>query len=314
MIGRERMLFVEEHLLVKFFARPDARELELDVLAGLVATKPDQIGGQIDDLDRLAHVEDEHLAAQPKRTSLEHQLNGFRDGHEVAAHLRMSDQHGPASAYLAEERRHHRSSASQHISKAYRHEVAPVCHSGMLDHAFGEALGRAHDAGRSYGFVRRDQDEMLDASIDRRIHDVGGAVDVVCDCLDDVLFHERHVLVGRGMEDGIWTAIVEDGVHSVLIADVGDRGNDIQVWEAAEQLGLDVENRVLTVAEHDKARGFEPRELAAELAADGATGAGDEYRTALCQISDCGEIGLDRLAAEQILDLDVAQRRWGCAA
>ena len=54
--------------------------------------------------------------------------------------------------------------------------------------------------------------------------------------------------------------------------------------------------------------GIEPRELAAELAADRAAGAGDEHGAARGEVADCGEVGLDGLAAEEVLDLDFAER------
>ena len=42
------------------------------------------------------------------------------------------------------------------------------------------------------------------------LHDVAGAQHVVGDCLDNVLFHQRHVFVGSGVENVIGTVFFED--------------------------------------------------------------------------------------------------------
>src|SRR6185437_7823174 len=60
------------------------------------------------------------------------------------------------------------------------------------------------------------------------------------------------------------------------------------------------------MAEEHESRGLEGDELPAELAADRAAGTGDEDRFASGHRRDRREIGLDRIAAEQVFDLDFA--------
>ena len=48
-------------------------------------------------------------------------------------------------------------------------------------------------------------------------------------------------------------------------------------------------------------------DLAAELAADGAAGAGDEDAAAAQHAVDGGVVNADRLASQQVLDLDLAE-------
>src|SRR6185312_13319758 len=313
MVRRYRVLLVKEHLLVQLLARPDPGELNVDVLAWLEAAESDEIGGQVDDPDRLAHVQHEDLAAKPERASLQDQLHRFRDRHEVAAHLGVGDRYGPASTYLTEERRHDAPSASQHVSEAYRDEIAPVRHSCVLHHTLRQSFRCAHDTCRANRLVGRDEDEVLDPRVDRGVHDVGGAVDVVGDRLDDILFHERHVLVRGCVEDCVGTTVVEDGVHALSVADVRDHGHDRHTGVGRAELRLDVEDRVLAVAKYDQHRGLELRQLPAELAADRPAGAGDQNSAALAKVPNGGEVGLNRLPAEEVLDLDVAQGRWRCA-
>ena len=82
------VLALDPQLLEELLARTQAGEDDLDVLAGPEAAERDQLLGQVHDLDRLAHVEDEDLAALAHGGGLEDQLAGLRDGHEVALHLR----------------------------------------------------------------------------------------------------------------------------------------------------------------------------------------------------------------------------------
>src|SRR6185437_10133919 len=314
MVRWNRVLLVKEHLLVQLLARPDASELNVDVLAWLEAAESDEIRGQVDDLDRLAHVQHEDLAAESECAGLKDELHRFRNRHEVAAHLGVRDRYGPPSTYLTEERRHDAPSASKHVSEAHRHEIAPVRHGCVLHHSLGEAFRCPHDTRWANRLVGRDEDEVLDPRVDRGVHDVGGAVDVVGDRLDDILFHERNVLVRRCVEYCVGATVVEDRVHALGITDVRDHGHDGDARVGRAELRLDVEDRVLAVAQDDEHGWLELGQLTAELASDGATGARDQDSAALAEVADSGEIGLDRLATEEVLDLDVAKgRRRGTA-
>src|SRR6185437_8244503 len=110
------------------------------------------------------------------------------------------------------------------------------------------------------------------------------------------------------------TTVVEDRVHALSVADVRDHGHDRHTRVGRAELRLDVEDRVLAVAKYDQHRGLELRQLPAELAPDRPAGAGNQNSAALAKVPDSGEVGLDRLAPEEVLDLDVAQGRWRCAA
>ena len=69
-----------------------------------------------------------------------------------------------------------------------------------------------------------------------------------------------------------------------------------------------VEDRVLAVAEQQDLRRLEAGELAAELAADRAAGARDQHGLAGGERADLFELGLDRLPAQEVLDLDLPER------
>ena len=179
----------------------------------------------------------------------------------------------------------------------------------VLHHALGQSFGGSHDARRANGLVGRDQDEVLDAGVDGCIYDVGGAVDVIGDGIDDVFFHERHVLVGSGVEDGIRAEIVEYRVHSSAIADIRDCRNDAEAGKSLAQFGLDIEYRIFAVAEYDEPGGFESGQLTAKLAPDRSAGTSDEDGAPFAQVPDGGKVGMDGVSAQKVLDLDIAKRR-----
>ena len=66
-----------------------------------------------------------------------------------------------------------------------------------------------------------------------------------------------------------------------------------------------VQRRLVTV-EHDELVGVELRDLAAQLRADRATGAGDQHPLAGQVAGDRGDVGVDLVAAEQVGDVEVA--------
>ena len=58
-------LAVVPQLLVQLLARPRADELDRDVALGLLAREADHVPREVDDADRLAHVEDVDVARPP---------------------------------------------------------------------------------------------------------------------------------------------------------------------------------------------------------------------------------------------------------
>src|SRR5688572_28580656 len=67
-------LVLVEELLEELLAGPEARVDDLDLAAGLLAREPDHLLGEVADLDRLAHVEREDLAALPEHRGLHDEL------------------------------------------------------------------------------------------------------------------------------------------------------------------------------------------------------------------------------------------------
>ena len=125
---------------------------------------------------------------------------------------------------------------------------------------------------------------------------------------DDVLFHERHVLVRRRVEDGVWTVLVEQAADPVRVANVGDDLDDVALPIDAAQLLRNVEDRVLAVPEQDEASRLEREQLPTQLAADRSTGSGDEDGLASGHSRNGREVGFDCATSEQVVDLNFTKR------
>ncbi len=313
MRGWYSILGIEEELLVELFARPCPGKHDVDV-THLEPRKADEIVREIDDLDWLTHVQHEDLAALADGTRLQHQLHRLGDGHEVTPHLGMRDRDRAAVLDLPQKGGHHAPPAPQDVAKPHRDEVLPVLLRDPLHDLLRHTLGRAHDVGGAHRLVGRDQHEMLGPELGRELSDVPGAEHVVCHRLAGVGLHEGHMLVRRGMEDCIWGEAHEDLLHPTPVPDIGDDRDAREVGREAPQLVQDVENRVLAVAQQDEAGWLEAGELAAQLAPDGTARARHQHGLSGRESAHLAQIGVNRLAAQQVLDLHLPKGGHGHAA
>ena len=126
--------------------------------------------GQLEDRDRLAHLEHVDLAAAlAQRAGPDDQLHRLRDGHEVAVHPRVGDGHRTAGGDLAAEDRDHRARRAEHVAEA--NGGVPglgVLDRRRLDRPLGERLGGAHHRRRHDRLVGGHQHERADARSRRR--------------------------------------------------------------------------------------------------------------------------------------------------
>ena len=306
-IRREYVLGRKEHFLVQLLTRAHTSELDLDVSADLEAGQANQVGGDVHHFDLFAHVENEHLSTASESPSLKYQLNRFGNGHEVAAHFGVRHRHRPAGADLTEEGRHDAAAAAKNVSESHRDEIAVVLRRRVLHELLGDSLRRSHHARRPHRLVGRDKHEVLDVCLDRSVNDVPRAGDVVGYRFENVVFHQGHVLVCGRVEDSMRIVLLEDVEDPVAVTDVGDHRYDVHVRERQQQFLEYVEDRVLAVAEDNQARRREARDLATQLGADRPAGTGNENRLARGQLGHCGEVSLDCVASQQILNLDFAE-------
>src|SRR5690606_3767946 len=93
-------------------AQPD--ETHFDFTVGIVdvahgiSHQPNHATRQIHDPHRIAHVEDEYIAAPIHRARLQHQLRSLGNRHEVTLHVRVRHGHRTTALDLLLEQGHDR--------------------------------------------------------------------------------------------------------------------------------------------------------------------------------------------------------------
>ncbi len=94
-----------------------------------------------------------------------------------------------------------------------------------MEDEFGDALGGAHDAARLDCFVGGDHQELAGAMFEGGGGEGRCAEDVVGDDGDGILFHERDVFEGGGVEDFCGAKFLEEVVEEGGVADVAENGD-----------------------------------------------------------------------------------------
>ena len=137
--------------------------------SSVAAGEPDHLLREVEDLHRLAHVEHVDLAAAAHRARLHDERRRLRDRHEEARHLGVRDRHRAAALDLAAEDRDHRARRAEHVAEAHRDEARLDLgvQRERLDDPLADRLRLAHHVLRVRRLVGRDEDEALDAELDR---------------------------------------------------------------------------------------------------------------------------------------------------
>ena len=177
------------------------------------------------------------------------------------------------------------------------------------DDLFGQSLGRPHDGGGTHRLIGRDQHEMRHAMLDGGFHHVARAHDIIRHGLDDILLHERHVLVCRRVEDGERLVPAEDIREPSRVAHVGDDRDHREFGKVPPKFAIDLEDLVLRVVDEDQEGGGERADLATELTADRSAGTRDEHHAIAAQRPDLVHVRLDGCTPEEVMDLDRSQCR-----
>ncbi len=110
-----------EHLLIELLAGAQTSVLDLDILR---TAEEDHALGKVGNLHRLAHVEDEDLTTVAHGASLEDELAGLGDEHEVTDDFRIGDCDGTALFNLTFEEWNDGAVGTEDIAKAGGDELA----------------------------------------------------------------------------------------------------------------------------------------------------------------------------------------------
>ena len=145
----------------------------------------------------------------------------------------------------------------------------------------GDALGSSHDIGRVDGLVGRNHHELLHAVFDGQVGHEFGAKHIDKYSLVCVLFHERHMLVGGGMEHHLRTVHFEHLSHAYRVFHVGDDKGHLVAHlleiSCVVHLELEVVHRRLGLVEHDEFGRVVVHHLTANLTTYGTCGTSDKH-------------------------------------
>ena len=116
---RARLGFIEQ-LFVELLAGPQSRELDVNIFRIAQPREHDHVFGEVDDLHRIAHIEDQHISRRADSPSLDDQLDRFGNRHEEPLHIGMRDRDRPPAFDLLAECRDDAAHRVQHIAEANR--------------------------------------------------------------------------------------------------------------------------------------------------------------------------------------------------
>ena len=309
---RQDVFASRPQFLEQFLPRSNAQELDLDVHVRPVAGQRDHVARQVHDLHGLAHVQKHHLAALAHRAGLDHQLRRLGDRHEVPPHVRMRDRHRPAPGDLLAEDRHDAARRPEDVPEPHDDELgaaAAVAGTHRLAVHLGDAFRAAHDARRIDRLVRRDEDEGLGAVLARQVHDVPRAEDVVLDRFTRVQFHHRDVLVRGRVEDHVRPVPAEHVLDPPAVTHVRHHRLQRQPGVRPPQFPVNVEQIVLRLVQDHEFLRLERHDLAAQFRTDRAPAARHQDDLVRQEVPDVLDVEADGLAAEDVVDVHLAQAR-----
>lgn len=310
---RLRRLRLAQDLLVELLPVPQAGVLDLHALR---PAQLDHATRQVGDAHRLAHVEDEDLAALALRAGLKDQLAGLGNQHKVPYDVGVRHRHRAAGLDLALENRDHGAVGAEDVAEAGGDELGlPLHHAVALrlvealhvDLAYSFAA--SHHVRRVHSLVGGHHHEAANAVFDRKVGQDLRAEDVVLDALARVVLHHRHVLVRRGVEDIFRKEGFEYVLHPVSL---GDRRHHGGAWHRREVMRhhpADVVLRSLRGVDQHKGRRAERRHLAHYLAADASGGTGDQDALPTEGLGHGFQVDADLVTRQKILDADLLQGR-----
>ena len=177
-----------------------------------------------------------------------------------------------------------------------------------MDVALGDLLGDPHDAGGVNRLVRGNHDEVRHAVLVGQIHQAFCAEHVVVDGLADIGFHQGNVFMCGGVEDDFRAVFLVYLLHPPPIGDVGDARIESGGHSQLPQLPLNGEDAILAASDEDKGLRIVLGDLAADLGSDAASGASDHHPPSFQQLADVLGVEGHRIASQEVVDFDAAQR------
>jgi len=196
------------------------------------------------------------------RASLDDELRGFRNGHEVAGYLRMCQGNGAAFLDLLPEKRHDGSGRTEYIPKADHgkigsHSVGRRLRCERLQNHLRQSLAGPHHVRGTHGLVCTDQHEIRNAAFIGRARRDQRTHDIVLDAFHGIMFDKGHMLVSGCMIERVRSPALHDMFHAILVANGTKNWDDLQIFLSVQlgqllQFGMDIIKRKLVLIEEDQ--------------------------------------------------------------
>ena len=238
-----------------------------------------------------------------------------------------------AMGNLLAEQRHHRAGGTEHVAKAHHGKAGAVADRrgcavtphGLIEGGkgqfraagqrlqaeFSQALAGAHDVGRAHGLVGGNQHEVRHTMFQRGARHRQGTKHVVGQALHRVVLHHGHMLVGGGVVDRVRLPGLHDLAHVLQLAHIAQQRHQLRRGQQRGRLGLqflvDVVEGEFAVFEQQQALWPLAQDLAAQLAADAAAGAGDQHHLVGDIAADQIRMRRYRIAPEQVFHIQLLE-------
>ena len=275
----------------------------MDILIRLVTGKKNQVLCQIQNLNRLSHIQNKNFSTFGIGARLQHQRYRFRNCHKIPHDIRMGNRDRTSTLNLFFEQRNHTSVTAKHISKTHGYEIClRSAIIGLNDH-LTDALAGTHDIGWINCLIRGNHHKFLHTVPICRLHNLPCAKHVILNCLVRTLFHERHMLMCRCMIDNLRLVMFKNPVHTIRIPHGCDQHNKIQIREPDFQFVLHIIGRILVNIHNNQLFWLVCGNLPAQFASDGATAPCNHYDFPRNIIHDGLQINRHRIPPKKIIDI-----------
>src|SRR5579872_3601017 len=177
----------------------------------------------------------------------------------------------------------------------------------MGDVKLSEALGCSHHVAGIHGLVGRDEHKPMALILACHLHKIHQAENIVLHGGRRILFHQRNVFICGGVKYDLGPALLKDRLHLPAISNIGDMTSQDGFSGALRQFAIEIKHSSLVLVNTDQNAWFVFKNLAAKFRADGSSRASYQHGTVMDCPPDRFQVDGDRVPAQQILDIYIAE-------
>ena len=205
------------------------------------------------------------------------------------------------------EQRNNTSVRTKHISEANSNKFRLRTCVIRLHNHFAHSLGCAHNISRINGLIRRDKHHSLNTISVAHLRQLQCAIDVVLNSLTRAVLHKRHMLMGRRMEHNLRLVCTKYIVHSVGIANRGNKRHQVKLRVCHLKFLLNIIGVVLIYLHNHQLRWLEVRNLSAQLGTNTTTATSNHNNLVSHVLSDSVIFHLNLVTTKKVLNRDITK-------